>query len=225
MKNRKTLKKLILGSLFLLGTSSLFAQTQKVKTLQAKNSSSSTTMNSDAIIQMDSDNKGLLLPRIALTGANKVAPLTAHTAGMVIYNTATVTASGTGASVIEAVTPGYYYNNGTKWVKIANTDGTDITNDAWKNNTTTNVVELGTKADGTTTRDAGTEVVIKDDGNVGIGTIIPEAKLDINGYVKLGSADAIGDTVPKPGMLRYNITTNKFQGYVGGTTNAWVDLN
>ncbi len=54
--------------------------------------------------------KGLLLPRVKLTGTGNADPLNAPvTAGMIVYNTAT-----TGD-----VTPGYYYHNGTKWVRVA----------------------------------------------------------------------------------------------------------
>ncbi len=42
------------------------------------------------------------------------------------------------------------------------------------------------------------------------------------GTVKVGN---IGTATPEVGMIRYNSSTNKFQGFVGGTTNAWVDLH
>lgn len=49
---------------------------------------------------------GLLIPRISLISSVSFAPLTAHVAGMTIFNTAT---NGD-------VTPGVYLNNGTRWV-------------------------------------------------------------------------------------------------------------
>ncbi|MFV0392237.1 MAG: hypothetical protein ACK5KP_10205 [Paludibacteraceae bacterium] len=58
--------------------------------------------------------KGLLLPRVALTSTTVSTPLTAHVAGMTVYNTAT---AGTAPN---NVTPGYYYNDGTKWVRLLN---------------------------------------------------------------------------------------------------------
>jgi hypothetical protein len=54
--------------------------------------------------------KGLLLPRVSLTGTTDPAPLSAHTAGMVVYNTATA----------GDIKPGYYYNDGVKWLRITN---------------------------------------------------------------------------------------------------------
>jgi hypothetical protein len=54
-----------------------------------------------------SSSKGFLLPRVALTGTANAAPLSGHVKGMFVYNTDSVA----------DVTPGVYYNNGTKWVK------------------------------------------------------------------------------------------------------------
>lgn len=63
-------------------------------------------------------NKGLLFPQVTLSGTFLASPLTAHVAGMAVYNTAI---AGSGAS---AVVPGIYINDGTKWVQlIASTNG------------------------------------------------------------------------------------------------------
>jgi len=68
-------------------------------------------MNTSAVLELESTDKGLLLPRVALTSTTAFAPLSAHVAGMEVYNTAT---AGTAET---AVTPGRYYNDGTKWVR------------------------------------------------------------------------------------------------------------
>lgn len=64
--------------------------------------------NAGAVLDLQSTTKGLLLPRVVLTSTTSGTPI-AHTAGMIVYNTATS----------NDVTPGYYYNNGTKWLRIA----------------------------------------------------------------------------------------------------------
>lgn len=67
--------------------------------------------NKDAILDLQQDGEtkaGLLLPRVALQESSSAAPMSAHTQGMAIYNTAKV----------KDVSPGYYYNNGTKWLKL-----------------------------------------------------------------------------------------------------------
>lgn len=82
---------------------------------------SSPIPNSDAILELESNQKGLLMPRIALSSTDIAAPLGSHNSGMIVYNTAT---AGTG---ITAVSPGFYYNDGTKWVRLASSSS--ITDD------------------------------------------------------------------------------------------------
>lgn len=77
--------------------------------------------NANAMLEIEAVSKGFLLPRVALTSTALSAPLGAHVAGMTVYNTATV---GTG---ITAVTPGQYYNDGTKWNRIVNSNETPAT--------------------------------------------------------------------------------------------------
>jgi trimeric autotransporter adhesin len=75
---------------------------------QVKIGDTPTTINSNSLLELETTNKGLLLPRIALTSTISASPLSAHVAGMSVYNTAT----------ISDVTPGYYYDDGTKWLKL-----------------------------------------------------------------------------------------------------------
>jgi hypothetical protein len=83
---------------------------------QVKFGTNPSTVNGSALLELESTNKGLLMPRVALTATNSASPLSAHVAGMVVYNTAT---AGTAPN---NVTPGFYFNNGTKWLKVASTD-------------------------------------------------------------------------------------------------------
>lgn len=67
----------------------------------------------DALLDLKEDNggsseKGLLLPRVALSQTTSPSPLSEHVEGMTVYNTAT-----TGD-----VVPGYYYSDGTKWILL-----------------------------------------------------------------------------------------------------------
>jgi hypothetical protein len=62
--------------------------------------------NANAGLDVNFDNKGILIPRVALTSTSSFAPLSAHVAGMLIYNTATA----------NDVLPGFYYNTGSAWV-------------------------------------------------------------------------------------------------------------
>ncbi|MEI6752184.1 MAG: hypothetical protein WCK78_03360 [Paludibacter sp.] len=73
---------------------------------------SNSTPDANAVLDLISgSSKGLLLPRLALSATNLATPLSAHVAGMTVYNTATTSGS-------YAVTPGMYYNDGTKWVRL-----------------------------------------------------------------------------------------------------------
>lgn len=87
--------------LVLLGATTLFGQV----------GIGTTNPNADALLDVDASvtTGGLLLPRLALTATTNAAPLSAHVAGMTVYNTATV----------NDVTPGFYYNDGTVWVKLS----------------------------------------------------------------------------------------------------------
>jgi hypothetical protein len=66
----------------------------------------------NALVEIESINKGLLLPRLELLSTLKPDPLTQHIAGMVAYNIEKVGAADT------AVSPGLYYNNGKRWLKL-----------------------------------------------------------------------------------------------------------
>jgi len=98
--------------LTMLAATTAIAQTQAIHTLKMTDGTVNQNYNTDALIDMQSTSKGLLLPRVELTGTTAAAPLAAHTAGMVVYNTVSAGSGGT------AVSPGYYYNDGTQWVKI-----------------------------------------------------------------------------------------------------------
>lgn len=78
-----------------------------------------TTIGNGAILDITSSDKGVLLPRVALTSTNIDAPVVEPEMGVLVFNTAT---SGTGDT---AVTPGYYWWNdaAVKWERF--TSGED----------------------------------------------------------------------------------------------------
>jgi hypothetical protein len=83
---------------------------------QVKISATPSVTNPDAILEIESTDKGLLLPRLALVSTTSPAPLTNFVKGMVVYDTVS----------INDITPGMYYSDGTKWVKM-NSGGTNNT--------------------------------------------------------------------------------------------------
>ena len=157
-----------------------------------------TTPNTNARLEVSATDKGLLMPRIALTGTGNVAPLSAHVAGMTVYNTATA----------GDVTPGYYVSDGAKWIRMADASmepwfGTD--DNAGATDNTEDIYSLG---------------------NVGIGsaTLDPSAALDItssnSGLILPRVANTAAVTTPVNGMIIYDLSQNCFVGYANG---AWTD--
>jgi hypothetical protein len=71
------------------------------------------TPNASALLDLTSTSKGLLAPRVALTAKSGASsPIASPATGLIVYNTAS---AGTGG---DAVTPGYYYFNGTIWTRM-----------------------------------------------------------------------------------------------------------
>jgi hypothetical protein len=79
-----------------------------------------TNPNANALLEIGdatTTTQGLLLPRVDLVSTTSFAPMSANLQGMVVYNKNTA----------GDVTPGYYYNDGTQWVRLA----TDAPNNDW----------------------------------------------------------------------------------------------
>jgi hypothetical protein len=90
-------------------------------------------------------------------------------------------------------------------------------------NNQTNQIAIGSNVFGLGSNSVviGNDAVIKTalKGNVGIGTTEPVAKLDVAGAIKVGYDSTSSYAA---GMLRFNATTNKFEGYDG---TSWKPFN
>jgi len=74
-----------------------------------------TTPASGALLDISSSDKGILLPRVSLTGTDDITTITpSATTGVLVYNTVTA-----GAIPLQ-VTPGFYYWTGSKWGRLYN---------------------------------------------------------------------------------------------------------
>ena len=166
---------------------------------QVKISTSTSAPNANAMLEIESTNKGLLLPRLALSSTSSFSPMAAHTAGMVVYNTATAS---TGSTV---VTPGYYYNSGTAWLRI-----TTSFDETWLPSSTSGHSGTLLKT-GAATRDS---VFMSNNGQVLIGNRLePTDTANVN-----GARLAINDS----GDFRTGI--NAKANYTLTTTNSTYDL-
>ena len=128
------------------------------------------TINSNAILELESTNKGLIIPRVQLNDIATVAPLT----GTVLKSTLIYSDGG-------GEPDGYYYWNGLKWVKLLGND--ENTDNDWHKESTTEAPSS-----------------INDNiftmGNVGIGLNNPSEALEIeNGHVLLDNNYAIGRSI------------------------------
>ena len=70
---------------------------------------------SGAILDITSSNKGLLIPRVTLTGTDDVSTIKpVATTGLMVYNTVIA------GTLAVQVTPGFYYWSGTQWRRLYN---------------------------------------------------------------------------------------------------------
>ncbi len=104
MNYTKLLTKIFLLFFFFTPFSKIFSQSVSINGNGA-NPVASSILDMSAV-----NNKGLLIPNVALTGSTDNTTISSPANGLMIYNTASA----------NDVTPGYYYFNGTFWERIAN---------------------------------------------------------------------------------------------------------
>lgn len=158
--------------------------------------------NGSAILDVKSTNKGMLIPRVFLSGTNDASTISNPATSLLVYNQAN---AGSGAT---EVFPGFYYNSGTdvlpNWKRV-----TTGNSDAWvvggNLGTTPGTHYIGTSdANDLVLKANSTEVIrLKQSGRVGIGLNNPSTKLE----VYASSGDAIYGRSPNVG------------GYVGYESN------
>lgn len=116
--------------------------------------------------------------------------------------------------------------NTTK-ISDLNSSINNINQSKWSNDNTNSLIKPTNLSDGSTPRDinGNNTFVIKDNGQVGIGTNTPIVSLQIKNtdavIVPVGST-AQRPAAPVVGMIRFNTSTSAMEGYTG---SAWVDLS
>ena len=100
--------------------------------------STGATPDLSAILDVSATDKGMLVPRVALTLTTDPSPVTSPATSLLVYNTATV----------NDVVTGYYYWDGTQWVRLMTNESNDWSVDG--NSGTT----VGTNFLGTTDQEA-----------------------------------------------------------------------
>lgn len=127
-----------------------------------------------AILDVSATDKGMLVPRVALTGRTDVTSVPSAATGLLIYNTAT---AGTAPN---NVTPGFYFWDGSAWTRLVNDNG-NITADNGLTKTGNNIRLGGTLLEETQIAQAGYNFLFTGTGSVGIGVSTPSHKLHVAG--------------------------------------------
>jgi hypothetical protein len=157
--------------------------------VEAQTGIGTTTPNASAKLDVFSDTKGFLPPRVALTSTSSFSPVTGLSgapalltaAGLLVYNTANVS----------NVTPGFYYWNGTSWIRLivptdnaSNVTGTVAVANGGTGTTTGSITGTGALTFTAGGSNQNINLTPSGTGNVGIGASSPAEKLEVNGNVK-----------------------------------------
>lgn len=145
----------------------MLALTSSTLWSQVKIGNNPATINSASLLELESDTLGFVAPRVTLDDASTAAPLNVSVAeGTIIYN------------VDGAETHGYWYWDGTQWVRM-----TIVSDEPWREETS-NVGATSTSTD-----------IYYTNGNVGIGNLTPNDPLDVTGNSHLNGAVYVGDKI------------------------------
>ncbi len=145
--------------------------------------------HASALLDIDdagTNTKGILIPRISLTAINVATPVTSPATSLLVYNT--VSAS-TGTN---AVSPGYYYWDGVKWVRFAYNASGNSAND-WNTlgnlGTNSSTHFLGTVDNQDLVFRANNSEIMRvlANGRVGIGLINPSQNLEVINHIGIRS--------------------------------------
>lgn len=163
---------------------------------QMKIGDNARTLNPDAILEMESGSKGLILPRVALRSTTLPEPMRSFTAGMVVYN----------ISNVGNVSPGIYFCDGSRWIKANENagipDSASSQNVFWTlrgNTSVTSTNFIGSiNAAPVIFRTGNAERMrVTENGWVGVGTPSPKAALHVKGQLVIDSLSAGNATTDK----------------------------
>lgn len=193
--------------LFLGATTTIYSQNIGINATGAAPAAS-------AGLDVNFTNKGLLIPRVALTAANLAGPIAAPATSLLVYNTATAGASPNN------VLPGYYYWNGTRWVAVGGSGGLDwsLTGNAG--------TSVATNFMGTTDNNSVAfrsnnleRMRILNDGRIAVNSVAPFATSTFYSLAS-GNNNAVDGNAAGTGDALYGQNTGTGSGVTGLSTNA-----
>ena len=153
--------------------------------------STNSSADASAMLDISASDKGILIPRVALTGTGDIVTITSPARSLLVYNSATVS----------DVTPGFYYWNGTAWVRM--TSGTD--QELW-------------------TENAGKLFPTTLSNDVGINTNNPEHELHVNGDIGFGNGTNGYLYYKGDANTAIKFTNERYQLFVGSLASSWIDV-
>ena len=200
----------LLLSLLLLTTGTLFAQ----------QGFGTNNPNPQSVIHLEGVNQGLLIPDVSLTSATVFlggATATAAHVSMLVYNTnaATTTTGGTANGLSGA---GYYYWNGTAWVRLTTTAAAGGGINLWDTDTDTGI-QLEETGDEDIIRfdtDGNQRMSIAKDGEVMFGPITKSYTSNTVTYNPTGSYGTVANA---------NQKSIDLSQVIFDTTNFSADIN
>jgi len=192
-------------SFLLFFTNSLFSQV-------AINSTGNVPDNS-AGLDITFPDKGILIPRISLIDTNIANPVTNPAVSLLVYNT----------TLNSSLNEGFYYWNGTKWVKLTTLN--ESINSFWSltgnSGTNPSVNYLGTNdSTGLSIRTNNVEYIyISPIGRIGIGTNNPREQLQLTKNIRIPKTTSVSEGVVYvdsiPYLHNFGIS-NIFLGFFSG---------
>lgn len=155
--------------------------------------------HSSASLEVFGTDKGMLLPRVSLSDVNNAtSPINAPATGLIVYNTNAAVTGGSGT--------GFYFFNGSSWVRLTSTADNDID---WLYN--------------------GSDIYKANAGNVGIGITNPQSPLHVVGSNNIISIDATGAGTGARSTAYFMVDGDDWEigarGSTGGPNNSFYLYN
>ncbi|MCX7697313.1 MAG: hypothetical protein N2Z72_06440 [Bacteroidales bacterium] len=165
------------------------------------------TPDASAMLDVVATNKGILIPRVALVQTTNSSPVTSPATSLLVYNT----------SNVNDVTPGYYYWNGARWVRLLGDDK------AWllSGNSISSSDFIGTlnNMDFRIFTNNSEKMRVTAGGNVGIGTTSPVERLHVFSDLNVDKSVVYGYATQTSTSTDYrNVGA---QGFARGANSTW----
>lgn len=194
--NNYILNKIIYGGLLITLPFGLLGQNVGINT-------DGSSPDASAQLDIKAGNRGVLIPRLALTGTlDNTTVVNCCATGLLVYNTATAGTPPTN------VTPGFYYWNGSQWTRLQN-GVANVTADNGLTMTGSHIQLGGTLLQNTDIAQAGFDFRFTGSGSVGIGvTGSPSHKLHVAGGVRAESGFIANDGTASVPAFRFSSTNS-----------------